>query len=143
FGPRHASRVVSRRLECDQDRLPRAREDHRLVALHPPKVRQVEDVVGSPNDEGVELLVGHQRTDALELRVVSLPPHQRTRSGAGSPCASCQETTGFRSTPIRSISASITSPGFRYSDAASGENPATPDTVPVDTTSPAEYPSAE
>ena len=44
----------------------------------------------------------------------------------GSPCASCQETTGLRSTPIRSISASITSPGLRYSDAASGLKPATP-----------------
>ena len=40
-------------------------------------------------------------------------PHGRMRGGAGSPCASCQETTGLRSTPIRSISASITSPGFR------------------------------
>ena len=38
---------------------------------------------------------------------------------------------------------SITSPGLRYSEAASGEKPATPDTVPVETTSPAEYPSAE
>ena len=34
---------------------------------------------------------------------------------------------------MRSISASITSPGLRYSDAASGEKPATPDTVPVET----------
>ena len=69
--------------------------------------------------------------------------HQRTRGGAGSPCVSCQETTGLRSTPMRSISHSITSPGLRYSDAASGENPATPATVPVESTSPAEYPSAE
>ena len=36
-----------------------------------------------------------------------------TRSGGGSPCASCQPITGLRRTPIRSISASITSPGFR------------------------------
>ena len=41
------------------------------------------------------------------------PGHQRTRSGAGSPCASSHAITGFRNTPIRSISASITSPGFR------------------------------
>ncbi len=34
-------------------------------------------------------------------------------AGGGSPCASSQPTTGFRSTPIRSISASITSPGLR------------------------------
>ena len=40
-------------------------------------------------------------------------PHGRMRGGAGSPCASCHDTTGLRSTPIRSISASITSPGFR------------------------------
>ena len=39
--------------------------------------------------------------------------HQLTRGGAGSPCASCHETTGLRRTPMRSISASITSPGFR------------------------------
>jgi len=39
--------------------------------------------------------------------------HQRTRGGAGAPCPSCQEITGLRSTPIRSISASITSPGLR------------------------------
>ena len=69
--------------------------------------------------------------------------YQRTRGGGGVPCPSCHEITGLRSTPIFSISASITSPGLRYSEAASGENPATPDTVPVDTTSPAEYPSAE
>src|SRR4029079_17619353 len=41
------------------------------------------------------------------------PPYHRTRAGGGSPCASCHEITGFRSTPIRSISASITSPGRR------------------------------
>ena len=40
-------------------------------------------------------------------------PHGRTRGGGGVPCASCHETTGFRSTPIRSISASTTSPGLR------------------------------
>ena len=39
--------------------------------------------------------------------------HHRTRGGAGSPWPSCHEITGLRSTPIRSISASITSPGFR------------------------------
>ena len=39
--------------------------------------------------------------------------YQRTCGGAGAPCPSCHETTGFRSTPIRSISHSITSPGLR------------------------------
>ena len=42
----------------------------------------------------------------------SAPTTARAR-GAGSPCASCHEITGLRSTPIRSISASITSPGLR------------------------------
>ena len=36
-----------------------------------------------------------------------------TRGGAGSWCASCHEITGFRSTPIFSISHSMTSPGLR------------------------------
>src|ERR1041384_2283866 len=40
--------------------------------------------------------------------------------------------TGLRRTPMRSISATITSPGLRYSEAASSLNPATPDTVPSD-----------
>ena len=39
--------------------------------------------------------------------------YQRTRGGAGWPWASSQETIGLRRTPIRSISASITSPGRR------------------------------
>ena len=119
-----------------------AREHRRVVPLHAPEVREVEDVVGRADDEGVELLLGHQRPDAIELRVVPRPGHKETRGGAGSPWASCQETTGLRSTPIFSISASITSPGLRYSEAASSLKPATPLTVPVDTTSPAEYPSA-
>jgi hypothetical protein len=41
------------------------------------------------------------------------PDYHLIRSGGGSPCASCQPITGLRSTPIRSISASIRSPGFR------------------------------
>ena len=48
----------------------------------------------------------------VELDAV-LVAHQRTLGGAGSPCASCHEITGLRSTPMRSISASITSPGLR------------------------------
>ena len=61
----------------------------------------------------VEAALLHQRTDALQTRVVPRPAHHRTRGGAGSSCASCHDTTGFRSTPMRSISASITSPGRR------------------------------
>src|SRR5690242_14340023 len=46
-------------------------------------------------------------------------------------------TTGFRNMPICSISHSITSPGCRYHACGSLLNAATPETVPVDTTSPA------
>ena len=62
---------------------------------------------------------GRPRRRAGRARPTRLPtrahasPHGRMRGGAGSPCASCHDTTGLRSTPIRSISASITSPGFR------------------------------
>src|SRR5258708_31042582 len=59
------------------------------------------------------------------------------------PYAFSHEITGFRSTPIFSISHSITSPGFRYHAFGSPENAATPDTVPVETTSPALYPIGE
>src|SRR5204863_9430289 len=71
-------------------------------------------------DHPVDLVVLLEQ-DLREVRAVlagdagdeRLPLHQRTRGGAGSPCASCHEITGFRRTPIRSISASIASPGFR------------------------------
>ena len=53
------------------------------------------------------------------------------------PWASSHEMMGLRSTPIRSISASMTSPGLRYRDSASSLKPATPDTVPVERASPA------
>ena len=111
--PRHARRVLLGRLEADEHRLALAREDARVVSLHSPEVRQVEDVVGRAHDERVELVLGHERAHALELRVVARPAHQRTRGGAGSPCASSHEITGLRSTPIRSISHSMTSPGLR------------------------------
>ena len=106
-------RIRSRGLDRDQDWRALAGKDRGVVALHPPEVRQVEDVVGGADDEGVEPVLFHQRADAVELGVVSRPGHRATRGGAGSPWASCQETTGLRSTPIFSISASITSPGFR------------------------------
>ena len=105
--------VLGGRLEAEQDRLALAREDAGVVALHAPEVRQVEHVVGRPDDERVELALRHQGPNPVELLVVLRPAHQRTRGGAGSPCASCHEMTGLRSTPIRSISASITSPGLR------------------------------
>ena len=116
--PGGALGVGPRRLQADQRRLALDREDHGVVALHPPEVRQVEDVVRRPDDERVEPALPHRRTDALELRVVPRPaqvlsPQGRTRGSGGAPCPSCHETTGLRSTPMRSISASITSPGFR------------------------------
>ena len=63
--------------------------------------------------------------------------YQRTRGGGGSPYASSHEITGLRSTPIPSISHSITSPGLRYQAFGSSQKAATPETVPVETTSPA------
>ena len=73
--PGHPRRVLLRRLEADEHRLALAREDARVVPLHPPEVRQVEDVVGRPHDERVELVLGHERANALELRVVARPAH--------------------------------------------------------------------
>jgi hypothetical protein len=71
--PRGARRVLLRRLEADQHRLALAREDAGVVALHPPEVRQVEDVVRRAHDERVEPLVRQQGADAIELRVVARP----------------------------------------------------------------------
>ena len=64
-----------RGFEADQRRVALAREDDGVVPLHPPEVRQVEDVVGRADDERVELLLGHQRPDAVELGVVPRPAH--------------------------------------------------------------------
>ena len=65
-------------------------------------------------------LVGHGREgESVQpcpdvVRAAAEPAdYQRTRGGAGSPWPSCHEITGLRSTPILSISASITSPGLR------------------------------
>ena len=111
--PRVRGRIGGGGLDRDQHRRPFAREDRGVVALHPPEVRQVEDVVRRPHDERIEPFLCHQRLNTVELGVVARPAHEETRGGAGSPWASCHETTGLRSTPIFSISASITSPGLR------------------------------
>src|SRR4029450_10780591 len=105
----------------------RAREDLRVeVAVRRP--------VGGV---GKELRQLPQLADGVDERhELDGPDYHLTRSGGGSPCASCQPITGFRRKPILSISASITAPGFRKSDAASSEKPATPETVPVESTSP-------
>ena len=54
--PGGARGVVGGGLEADQHRLALAREDDGVVALHPPEVREVEDVVGRADDERVEVL---------------------------------------------------------------------------------------
>ena len=53
--PGRARRILLRRLETDEHRLAFAREHARVVPLHPPEVREVEDVVGRADDERVEL----------------------------------------------------------------------------------------
>src|SRR6266852_5313516 len=74
--PRGALRILGRRLEADQHGLALAREDTRVVALHAPEVREIEDVVGSADDERVETLVRHERADTLELLLVVRPGHR-------------------------------------------------------------------
>ena len=62
----------------------------------------------------IELVELSEQPDRVDERhELDRADYHRTRAGAGSPCASSQPITGLRSTPIRSISASITSPGFR------------------------------
>ena len=103
LGPRYGSTAPSSRH--------RAREAH---DRQPPLVAgrrapdSARDTAPSPPPTGWEELVerpdGRRRAERL---------YQRTRAGGGSPCASCHEITGLRRTPMRSISASITSPGLR------------------------------
>ena len=62
-------------LEADQRRLALTREDGGVVALHRPEVGQVEDVVGSAHDQGVEPLLFHERAHPFELQVVTGPAH--------------------------------------------------------------------
>jgi len=63
---------------------------------------------------GIRLDVLAQHADRVEHRLdLDRPDYHFTRGGAGSPWASCHETTGLRRTPIRSISHSMTSPGLR------------------------------
>ena len=73
--PGRSLRIRLRGLEADEHRVALDREDDRVVPLHPPEVRQVEDVVGCAHDERIELLLGHQRAHALELGVVPGPAH--------------------------------------------------------------------
>src|SRR6185312_406400 len=75
-GPGTTRGVLLRRLEADQDRLAVPREDAGVIALHPPEIRQVEHVVGRADDERIQVVLRHQRADAVEFRVVARPAHR-------------------------------------------------------------------
>jgi hypothetical protein len=74
--PAGAGGILGRRLETDEHRLAVAREDAGIVALHAPEVREVENVVGSADDERVDPVVRHEPANAVELRVVAGPAHR-------------------------------------------------------------------
>ena len=82
----------------------------RLLAVAQRRVVQTDDFVAATCSEhgGVQ----RARPDLVAIDQAASPT-QSTCGGAGCPCASSHETTGFRRMPIRSISASTTSPGFR------------------------------
>ena len=63
-------------LEGDERHLPFPREHDRVIALHGPVVREIEDVVGRADDERVQIPVGHQAADAVELGAVRRPAHR-------------------------------------------------------------------
>jgi hypothetical protein len=73
--PGRPRRVVRRGLDAEEGRLTDTGEDDRVPALHPPEVRQVEDVVRRAGDDRVEHGVGHERADPLQLGVVTRPGH--------------------------------------------------------------------
>ncbi len=90
---------------------------------------------------GVDRGAEDARPDLSELLLV---PAQREGLGEHQTLAgTLAGTTWLRSTPIRSISHSTVSPGFRYSDIGSSLKPATPDTVPIEMRSPREKPIGE
>ncbi len=66
-------RVVRAGLQADEDRLALARKHADVVALHPPEVREVEDVVGRADDERVQPTFVHQHAHPVELGVVARP----------------------------------------------------------------------
>src|SRR5262249_34153866 len=78
--PGATSGVVGLRLEHDQRRIALAGGDDDVVPLHAPVVREVDDVVRRPNDERVQVLLGHERADAVQLGVVPGPGHGVTLS---------------------------------------------------------------
>ena len=101
---RHALRADQVR---DAGQPPRIAFEERRIAL---AVR----LPVSERDAGVGLDVVAEEPDRVGDRFdLDRADYHRTRGGAGSWCASCHEITGFRSTPIFSISHSMTSPGLR------------------------------
>ena len=46
-----------------------------VVALHAQVVGEIEDVVGRADDEGVEVLLDHRGSEAIQLRIVAGPGH--------------------------------------------------------------------
>ena len=89
----------------------------RHAPARPGEEGRVERSIGLPfvrGGLGIQLGELAELPDGVEQRdELDRADYDCTRGGAGSPCASSHEITGLRRTPIRSISASITSPGFR------------------------------
>ena len=100
----HGAAARAKEIRRTRDPPARLREDLRVeLAIRSPVVRVRKELRQLP-----------QLADRIDERhELDGADYHLTRSGGGSPCASCQPITGFRSTPIPSISASITSPGFR------------------------------
>jgi hypothetical protein len=104
----------------DEDRSAAASDQER-PERHPPAIGVEELRVALPPARPVVLAgvgkafrIGRERRLGVKEGVdLAVAGYHRTRGGAGSPWPSSHEITGFLSTPIPSISASITSPGFR------------------------------
>jgi len=117
-GPVPETRRPDTGVHEDRDPL---RADEEAVAREAPAVTgeelRIELAVQLPlfsRHLGIDLgVVGEQSDRVGHRQELDRADYHRTRGGAGSPCASSQPTTGFLSTPMRSISASITSPGLR------------------------------
>ena len=120
--------LLKLRIPAPEARRPNAGVDeHRAVARAeqirgtwdpPARAREdlrVEVAVRSPiGGVGKELRQIPQLPDRIDERHdLDRADYHLIRSGGGSPWASRQPITGFRRTPIPSISASITSPGLR------------------------------
>src|SRR5271165_480445 len=117
------------RTEDDPDRLLPVTQS-RVIETHRPRA------IEAPTDVRARVqLAGPHLTGEIIHRGV--PCSSLLSCGAFLPYACSHEITGLRRMPICSISHSITSPGLRNHAFGSALNAATPETVPVDTTSPA------